>query len=1090
MLSLRLLGPFQAWLDEVPLTQFESNKVRALLAFLGTEWGQVQQRSHLAALLWPNLPEAKALANLRHALANLRRMLGDAHATSPFILTTRYTVQLNPDAPVRIDVVAFREHVAAMRRGQDPFIHGRAAVALYQDAFLLGLRVRKSPPWDEWCTLMRETLAWEFQQGLQALVRALEQAGERRDAIHYARLLVQQDPWNEEAQRQLIRLLALDGQRSAALAQFARCRQVLQDALGVEPEPETVALAQAIRNGQYPPPIPERQPAISRALPHHTKFVARQAELAQLMAFRQRMLQGRSQMVFITGEAGSGKTALAAAFGREILAHHQDMVAWGACNAFAGRGDPFLPFRDILLALIGEPNALRLGDIMGEGYRRRLQRFIPTIAPILMTYGPDIIEALDLRDTLIRQMEAFMPTGMRKQQLLAQGHQPSEKQASLSASEAQRFAQYTQVLRQAARRVPLVLVLGDLHWADAGSLSLLFHLGHRLQQEPILILGLFRQEDVLQRPTGAQPHPLTLILREFQRRQGDILIDLDRIPGRAFVNAYLDSEPNDLSTEFRDKLYAHTGGHALFTAELLASLQEKGYLVQQAGRWVIGSDLPWDEIPPRVEAIIAERIAQLGSSARTLLTAASVAVDDFSAEALALMLAWPLTQVHEVLEALAAPPWRLLVFRGRSWAHAQRLHIYRFRHVLFQTHLYQQMGEGERRRWHERMGLALEQLFSNRKTTLAPALTHHFEKADMPMKAAYYALKAGEQAMMLFAPEEAMAMYSRGLALLQHVPPSQARSELEMALQLAISTPLLVIQGWGAKERARASQRAYELCQQTGDEHALIHALFLQADMRRAVGQYRDSLELAEQLKDLAEKTGDRNGLALAHWALGETYLFQGQVPRARSHLQLALTHDAQVEDDMTLLTSTDLAVVSHVWLAWIEALSGHAQAADTHLTMALTRSQEIHHPLSRSFALFLGVYGLAWLRHAPQVSRELVEEANALMQEEGLAGMRPWGDVFQGWVLAQSGALEEGIGRMERGMVTWQKMGAVSGLTCQALPLARALLQAGRWDEAGKLVLEMKGLMESTGERLFEEAWQALARQVADLAGETKGVD
>ena len=92
---------------------------------------------------------------------------------------------------------------------------------------------------------------------------------------------------------------------------------------------------------------------------------------------------------------------------------------------------------------------------------------------------------------------------------------------------------------------------------------------------------------------------------------------------------------------------------------------------------------------------------------------------------------------------------------------------------------------------------------------------------------------------------------------------------------------------------------------------------------------------------------------------------------------------------------------------------------------------------------------------------------------------MHPWGDVFLGWVLAQSGALEAGIERMARGMATWQKMGAVSGLTCQALPLARAYLRAGREDEARKLVNEMKGIMETTGERLFEKAWQELAQQI-----------
>ena len=79
------------------------------------------------------------------------------------------------------------------------------------------------------------------------------------------------------------------------------------------------------------------------------------------------------------------------------------------------------------------------------------------------------------------------------------------------------------------------------------------------------------------------------------------MLDLDRADGRAFVEAYVDIEPNRLGAGFRDALYAQTGGHALFTVELLRDLQERGELLKdEAGRWVARESLDWGALPVRV----------------------------------------------------------------------------------------------------------------------------------------------------------------------------------------------------------------------------------------------------------------------------------------------------------------------------------------------------------------------------------------------------------------------------------------------------------------------------------------------------------
>ena len=144
-----------------------------------------------------------------------------------------------------------------------------------------------------------------------------------------------------------------------------------------------------------------------------------------------------------------------------------------------------------------------------------------------------------------------------------------------------------------------------------------------------------------------------------------------------------------------------------------------------------------------------------------------------------------------------------------------------------------------------------------------------------------------------------------------------------------------------------------------------------------------------------------------------------------------------------------------------------------------MARAQALEQRFSRGFALFLGVYGVSWLRNDVQALQAYRKEAAQCLDDEELAAIHPWGYVFQGWAMTASGNLEEGIALMARGMAQWRKMGAVSGLTCQGLPLARAYVKANRKTEARALVQEMMALMEQTGERLFESAWRELANEL-----------
>ena len=240
-LVLSLLGGLQVELDGHPVTEFKSNKVRALLAYLAVEAGRPQRREALAGLLWPDQNDRAALGNLRYSLASLRRTLGDRSAATPFLLITHDTIQFNRASDSWLDVVELERQIADARArppiGAD-LADLKSALSLYQGSFLAGFSVGGAAPFEEWALVQREHIARRVMGALSWLVANLEARGEYGEAQTFARQQVTLEPWNEEAHRALMRVLALDGQRNAALHQFQACRRILKDELGIEPSDE------------------------------------------------------------------------------------------------------------------------------------------------------------------------------------------------------------------------------------------------------------------------------------------------------------------------------------------------------------------------------------------------------------------------------------------------------------------------------------------------------------------------------------------------------------------------------------------------------------------------------------------------------------------------------------------------------------------------------------------------------------------------------------------------------------------------------------------------------------------------------------
>lgn len=335
-LNITLLGPFQVTNGETPVTQFEADTARALLAYLALQPAVAFPRESLADLLWPEQLRSDALVALRQTLSRLRRAIADADADPPFLTIARQSIEFNPESDYWLDVAAFTRQLAAVQKHphrrlevcQHCMQKLEQAANLYRGDFLTGFML-DSLPFEEWVLVEREHLHQQAMDTFYHLAAYHNRHGRYEQAQYYARRQLALEPWREEAHRQLMSALALTGQRSAALAHYKTAREILMEELGVEPTDETDQLLAQIRDGKL------EQPA---APPHNlpvqlTSFVGRESELARVI---ERLAEPSCRLLTLAGAGGVGKTRLALKVAEEMAPHFQHGV-W------------FVPLVDVIL---------------------------------------------------------------------------------------------------------------------------------------------------------------------------------------------------------------------------------------------------------------------------------------------------------------------------------------------------------------------------------------------------------------------------------------------------------------------------------------------------------------------------------------------------------------------------------------------------------------------------------------------------------------------------------------------------------------------------------------------------------------------
>ena len=949
-MDFRILGPLEA-LDEGGRLALGGSRQRALLAVLLLHANETLTTDRLIDELWGERPPAAAAKTVQVSISRLRKALaaGGGDASAGVVVTREHGYALELELE-RLDAHRFERLLA---RGRCELAAGRperAAAALEE-----ALSLWRGPPLAD---LAYEPFAQREIARLEDLrVAAREQLIEARLALgRHAEVigelegLIAEHPYRERLRAQLMLALYRSDRQADALQAYQDARRTLVEELGIEPGERLRELERAILaqdSGLHLAAREEQAAAEPAVEASRSAFVGRERELAELVGGLDGAVAGRGRLFLLAGEPGIGKSRLA----EELIAQASArgaLVLVGRCWE-AGGAPAYWPWVQALRDYVrdSDPAVLRLE--LGAG-ATELARILP-----------------ELRE---RFPELPEPPAL----------EPEEARFRL-------FDATAEFLRNAAQGRPIVLVLDDLHAADAPSLLLLRFLARGLDSMPLLVLGAYRDVDPI------PGRPLTEMLAEVVREPATRRLGLGGLSEHE-VGEYVELTASEApAPELVAALHEETDGNPLFVGEIVRLLAVEGIPLESRAE-------PRLAIPQSIRDVIARRLGHLSEECKRLLMLASVLGREFSVPALAYMGGVSDDELLDALdEAIAA---RVV---SDAPGGPDRL---RFAHVLIRDTLYEGLTSARRVRLHRRVVETLEALYGGERGPHLAELAQHSVAGRDFDKGLRYARQAGDRALALLAYEEAARLYDMALKaleladerddstrceLLLSLGEAEARAgdsraakgaflaaaglarELGLSRELALAAagyggripwarrgdddrvvPLLeeglaalaeddvelrvrllarlagALRDEPARDRRDAlSGEAVELARRTGNPAALAYALESRAVANLAPDTVAECFALGTELVRVADRSGDRERVVNGHLHRMVAHGLMGSVAEAEADLAAASR------------VAAELGQPGYVWLA---------SAAQAMLALAAGRLGEAEHLVSRAFAL------------------------------------------------------------------------------------------------------------------------------------------
>ena len=756
------------------------------------------------------------------------------------------------------------------------------------------------------------------------------------------------------------------------------------------------------------------------------EFVGREHVVSRMRGYLAKMLSGERQIIFVTGEAGIGKTTLVDAFARTIASNQNIRIARGQCLEHYGTSEAYLPF----LAAIGR-------------LCREQQQIIEVLrahAPMWLMQMPSLVSASE-RETLSREL-----AGATRERMLR------ESGGALEALTADQ---------------PLVLILEDLHWSDYSTLDLISYLARQRQIAHLMLIGTYRMVELI-----VSGHPLKAVKQELRAKQQCEEIPLEYLRTEA-VAEYLSVRfpSNEFPPKLAELIHERTEGNPLFMVNAVDYLQAAGLIVEEHEEcWKLAADIETVEVgvPDSIRQMIEKQLEHLHPNDQRMLEAASVAGTEISVLAVVAAMSEDRAMVEARCDELASRRHFIQDCGIHVLPNGEAVTRYGFIHALYQNVLYERVSTSQRVHLHRRIAEGGEEVYGKRAREIAAELAMHFERGHDYERAAKYLQQAADNAIRRFAYREAVGLARRGLELLERLPDSRERAEQELSLRLTLGVPLIAIESYAAAEVGSTYTRARELCQQLGETREIFQVLWglwvfhlLRADLGIA-------REIAEEFLRLAERLPNPGLAARGHVAVEATLMHLAEFAPAMAHFEKALLlYDPEQDRDDSFRFTQNPGVGMRCHGAWTLWFLGQPDQALERMQEALTIARELSEPHGVAHTLYFLAL-LHRLRREPRLSQENAEASMDVSSEHGLVLYQASATLVRGWALMEQGLQEEGIEQMRQGLAAHRATGTEMARPFFLALLGEALGKANQPEEGLKLLEEAVALVQLKGERCY----------------------
>ncbi|MCP3144869.1 AAA family ATPase [Pyxidicoccus sp. QH1ED-7-1] len=682
-------------------------------------------------------------------------------------------------------------------------------------------------------------------------------------------------------------------------------------------------------------------------------LVGRQEELAVIHERIERSHRGVGQVLLLVAEAGVGKSRLVRTLEQRVHGEAQTLI--GRCLPY-GQTRALLPMVELFQSLVGFER--------GATKEQKLEK--------LMAFLTHEVTADGLAVPL---MAAFFSLP------LPAGHEPVDLSPRKLREQTRRLLVLLLLLQ--ARKKPLVLVVEDLHWADASTLDFLDELVEAASSAPILTVLTARP--TFQVPWKHRPYFTALPLSRIDDEEARRLIS--EMAGSRQL-------PEPLVRQILDK----ADGIPLFLEELtratLESARPLGFL----------------SIPATLRDSLVARLDRLGP-VKELAQLASAIGRRFSHALLSAVSAMEPLFLRRHLDQLQEAG--LVLMEEASGP----LQVYKFKHVLIQEAAYESILKTRRREMHERIAQALELEFPEVVESRPELFARHLEEAGQGEKAARYLHRAGQQAMERAAYAEALAAFDHALTLVSVLEAAPGRDKLELELRTSKGGALLVTHGYCAPEVEQNVMRARDLCERLGNPPERVPVLFNLWLVNLTASRREPAQAYARKLLEAVRTHPGALREVPVFCANGTTLFFLGRFDEARIELHRALQHySPELHPALVRTYGDDHGLYAQVFLEWLHLLTGQVDRARVLMTQTLVLAEHLEDPLAQALACnYASVLYL--LLGEPEKVREFSERSKAICLEQGFSFWLARSRMMSGWSHAKLGAVQEGVREIEEGL-------------------------------------------------------------------------